>query len=141
MSAGSVYDELERIATAPDFAAQSERLTAAWIALEISLGSVGDILRFMETHPEILYGTPGPLVHFTERFYGNGYEEMLLASLRRRPTPHTVWMLNRLINGTERSETRSAYITRLSEAKHHPETDLATLSSIDDFLARFTTLG
>jgi len=59
---------------------------------------------FMEEHPEIDYGTPGPLVHFLERFYKKGYEEQLVLSIRRKPTCHTIWMLNRLINGA-----RAAY--------------------------------
>ena len=29
----------------------------------------------MELNPGLDFGTPGPLVHFVEQFYGNGYEQ------------------------------------------------------------------
>ena len=64
------------------------------------LDSVQPLLRLMERHPLTDFGSPGPIVHFVERFYKKGYEEELLLSLKRMPTLHTVWMLNRLINGT-----------------------------------------
>lgn len=68
------------------------------------LDSVQPLLRLMERHPLTDFGSPGPIVHFVERFYKKGYEEELLLSLKRMPTLHTVWMLNRLINGTDQAE-------------------------------------
>ena len=59
------------------------------------------VLMLMENNPGIDYGKPGPLVHFVERFYGHGYEEKLVDSLKRKPIKHTIWMLNRVINGSE----------------------------------------
>lgn len=56
------------------------------------------ILELMENYPELDYGMPGPLVHFMEAFYGNGYEDLLLYSIRRKPTMHTLWMANRVLN-------------------------------------------
>ena len=68
------------------------------------LDSVQPLLRLMERHPLTDFGSPGSIVHFVERFYKKGYEEELLLSLKRMPTLHTVWMLNRLINGTDQAE-------------------------------------
>lgn len=56
------------------------------------------ILELMENYPELDYGMPGPLVHFMEAFYGNGYEDLLLYSIHRKPTMHTLWMANRVLN-------------------------------------------
>jgi len=42
-------------------------------------------------------GTPGPLVHTLETWSGR-YEELLAESVRRKPTPLTVWMVNRILN-------------------------------------------
>lgn len=56
------------------------------------------IFSIMETNPELDYGTPGPTVHFMENYYRKGYEEILLKSVQKMPTSHTVWMLNRVIN-------------------------------------------
>ena len=39
------------------------------------LDSVQPLLRLMERHPLTDFGSPGPIVHFVERFYKKGYEE------------------------------------------------------------------
>ena len=78
------------------------------------LDSVQPLLRLMERHPLTDFGSPGPIVHFVERFYKKGYEELLL-SLKRMPTLHTVWMLNRLINGTDQAEVYLDLLKEISE--------------------------
>ena len=65
---------------------------------DYSLDYVEAILRLMEENPNLDYGMPGPAVHFIERFFTKGYEELLLESIKRTPTLHTLWMLNRIIN-------------------------------------------
>ena len=79
------------------------------------LDSVQPLLRLMERHPLTDFGSPGPIVHFVERFYKKGYEEELLLSLKRMPTLHTVWMLNRLINGIEQAEVYLDLLKEISE--------------------------
>ena len=79
------------------------------------LDSVQPLLRLMERHPLTDFGSPGPIVHFVERFYKKGYEEELLLSLKRMPTLHTVWMLNRLINGTDQAEVYLDLLKDISE--------------------------
>lgn len=39
-----------------------------------------------------------------ETFYKNGYEELLLESIKRRPTMHTTWMLNRIMNADKENK-------------------------------------
>ena len=79
------------------------------------LDSVQPLLRLMERHPLTDFGSPGPIVYFVERFYQKGYEEELLLSLKRMPTLHTVWMLNRLINGTDQAEVYLDLLKEISE--------------------------
>ena len=79
------------------------------------LDSVQPLFRLMERHPLTDFGSPGPIVHFVERFYKKGYEEELLLSLKRMPTLHTVWMLNRLINGTDQAEVYLDILKGISE--------------------------
>jgi len=67
------------------------------------------ILHFMEENPKIDYGMPGPLVHFMEKKYKKGYEKLLLESIKRKPTEHTVWMLNRILNDVN-LEDRNVYM-------------------------------
>ena len=87
--------------------ADIEEMTEPFLAVE-------PLLAFMERNPDIDYGMPGPLVHFVERFYGNGYEEKLVESIKRRPTSHTLWMLNRIINGSDET-TKKGYLDMLSK--------------------------
>ena len=56
------------------------------------------LLNIMEKNPNIDYGMPGPVVHFMEKHYRNGYEELLKESIKKTPTCQTLWMLNRIIN-------------------------------------------
>ena len=95
---------------------------------------VAPILEFMEGHPDVELGSPGPLVHFVERFYRSGYEAELLASLRRRPVPHTIWMLHRLINGTKERVQLDVYWEQLEAAAQHPDADEATRRECRSFL-------
>jgi hypothetical protein len=66
--------------------------------------AVEAVLRFIEQHPDDDLGAPGPLVHFVEEFYGRGYEDLLVESVRRKATELNIWMLNRLVNGSEGSQ-------------------------------------
>lgn len=56
------------------------------------------ILEIIATNPYVDFGMPGELVHFVERFYKNGYEELLIASVRKNPTTHNIWMVHRCYN-------------------------------------------
>lgn len=62
---------------------------------------VAPILDFISKHPEVDFGSPGELVHFVERFYHYGYEELLMESVLKRPTMHNIWMLHRCYNAND----------------------------------------
>ncbi len=140
MTAGEVTNQLESIAFEEDFEFRSSELSDAWSSAGAGVETVEPILRFMEEHPTIDYGPPGPLVHFMERFYGKGYDERLIESMQRRPTSHTVWMLNRLINGAKDPAVKQGLITLLSEAKSNPQAEKNVLEEIDGFLDRLSRL-
>ncbi|PRH05215.1 hypothetical protein [Burkholderia gladioli] len=59
------------------------------------------IFAILENNPSKDFGSPGAIVHAAERYFGKGYEQKLIESLSRNPTVHTVWMLNRVINGVD----------------------------------------
>ena len=106
------------------------------IALELSESSDSKqalipVLRFMERHPDADLGAPGPLVHLVERFFRRGYEAELVASLTRAPTPLTVWMLNRVINGTK-GEERNHYVSIM-----HQLADEAESNEVRDVASEF----
>ncbi len=68
----------------------------------------------MENNPDIDYGMPGPIVHYVEKYYQNGYEQLLHESVIRKPTVHTLWMFNRVINGSDKPE-KEKYLSSLKE--------------------------
>lgn len=103
------------------------------------LEAVVEILRCMEANPNADFGTPGPLVHFVERFFKKGYEDELAKSLARQPTSHTVWMLNRLINGTKDATERARLIGVLKAAREHPSANQETQDSVIEFLNRLVS--
>ena len=134
MTPDEIATRLEEIAAAEDFARRSAELVAIWERQGVGVEAVSPILRFMEAHPALDFGTPGALVHFVERFYGRGYEGMVVELVLRRPTAHTAWMLNRLVNGAKKQDERDRLISVLRLASAHPMADPDTTASIGHFL-------
>ncbi|MEP6722197.1 MAG: hypothetical protein ABJA77_12160 [Variovorax sp.] len=91
MNTNDVFKALASIVSEQDLADRGEALVDSWTSSSIGFAAVAPVLRFMETHDEWDFGTPGPFVHFVERFYGQGYESELIASVERKPTVHTLW--------------------------------------------------
>lgn len=91
------------------------------------------ILHFMEENPKIDYGMPGPLVHFMEKKYKKGYEKFLLESIKRKPTEHTVWMLNRILNDVNLEE-RNVYMDVLKAIVKDSKYDEELRSLAKEFL-------
>jgi len=132
MTSKRISEQLRAIASAEDFATSTAGLTETWRAADVGVESVEPILRFMEEHPTLDYGMPGPLVHFVEEFHSNGHEEKLIESVSKNPTMVTVWMLNRVLNGTEDPAKRRPLIWALEQASS--KADEATLERIQGFL-------
>ena len=91
------YDQLVKATIDEDFYSLNEILISI-INEDDSIEYVDNLLHFMEENPDVDYGMPGPLVHYMEKYYNNGYEELLYNSINRNPTVHTLWMLNRILN-------------------------------------------
>lgn len=71
----------------------------------------------MERLDQSRLGTPGPLVHTLEKWRG-GYELFLAESLRRKPSPLTVWMANRILNLNP--PDAATWMTLLQSVADHP---------------------
>jgi hypothetical protein len=125
-------DQIATQAREADSTALAYKLSDELSNLPNGLDAVDPILRFMEDHPDFYFGSPGPLVHFVETFYRKGYEERLCRSIRRRPTGHTVWMLNRLINGSK-GDAKSNYVGLLDEVLARPDLNAETLAQAREF--------
>jgi hypothetical protein len=133
-----VADELDGIASADEFESRAYELRDAWVAAGAEVEVVEPILRFIEAHPRIDFGSPGPLVHFVERFYRKGYEAKLVESFERKPTAHTAWMLNRVINGAELPEERQRFVATMERGRTNPLADERAQLEIADFLERLS---
>ncbi len=59
------------------------------------------ILELIEIILWLIFGTPGYLVHFVEKFYNKGCEELLMQSVIKTPTSHNIWMLHRCYNNAK----------------------------------------
>jgi hypothetical protein len=85
----------------------------------------------MERLDGVDLGSPGSLVHALEATSPD-YEEPLKASLRRKPVPLSVWMVNRILN-TDRSD-RAQWIQVLTMAANHPLAADETRHDAQEFL-------
>ena len=139
MTPQEVTEQLEGIASDQDFASASSELTDGWTLAGAGLETVVPILHFIEEHPTIDFGTPGALVHFVERFYQHGYEELLLESVSRKPTSLTLWMVNRIANGTKEPDLRQRLVAAMQAARDSPAADPNTKQMADRFLSRLAT--
>lgn len=90
------------------------------------------LLQFIERHPLSDLGTPGSIVHFVEKFYKQGYESLLISSVKRCPTMHTVWMLNRVKNGEQEQQV---YSEILNDIVHNEDIEEEIRRLAQDFLS------
>jgi hypothetical protein len=133
MNAADAKRQLQEIADAgDDFEWQTGQLTAKWKDDPNGCEAVEPILQFMENHPEVDYGTPGPLVLFVEAF--SCYERKLIESIQRKPTPNTVGMLNRVINSKSDPQQRRTVISVLEGVVENLAADAMTRSRASYYL-------
>jgi len=74
-------------------------------------------------------GSPGPVVHALEAW--DGYRRLLAESLRRKPTPLTVWMANRILNSNPPDFL--TWHELLHVAANHPAASSETRADARDF--------
>jgi hypothetical protein len=131
-----ILDQLSKAAASDSFEDQLGDIADSWTNQPNAFEAIDPILQFMEAHPELEYGTPGPLVHFVETFYRKGYEQKLVGSVQRKPTLHTTWMLNRLINGATDPAEKRLLVGVLQAAARSNLADAETKRLAADFIAR-----
>lgn len=94
---------------------------------EDPLEAVESIFKLMEKYPDVEFGQPGPIVHFVENQYKNGYEEKLVESINRQPTKQTIWMLNRVIVNAHRDD-KAYFIDVMKRVAASSDLDEETVS-------------
>ncbi|HEY8722129.1 hypothetical protein [Pengzhenrongella sp.] len=90
-----------------------------------------DLFDLMERLDHVDLGSPGPLVHALEAT-SPAYELLLKASLRRKPGPLSVWMVNRILNA-DRPE-RAEWLQELTMAADHPRASQQTRRDALEYL-------
>ena len=95
--------------------------------------AIEPIFKLIEKYPLTDFGSPGPFVHTLESFVGH-YENYLYESLKRKPTPLTIWMFNRIINGEQNIIIKQNLIDRLQSFLDHPDVDKETVDTIKGFI-------
>ena len=93
---------------------------------------VAPILEIIADNPSVDFGMPGELVHFVEQFYKNGYEELLIASVSEKPTPHNIWMLHRCYNDINNPQ-RDKFAEVIRELKNEESVSVEIKVAFDEF--------
>jgi hypothetical protein len=128
-----IVAKIAEIAGDDNFAYLAESKLDELSTLDRQGESIDALLRIFEENPDADFGMPGPLVRFLEQFYRKGYEPKLIESLRRKPVPHTLWMLNRIINGSS-GEERRRYVAELRLISQRHDVSAETKKAAEDFL-------
>lgn len=127
----NVIKEIENAVGTDDFELIMEENIMKLKVEGVGIEAVTPLLELMERHPMDDFGIPGAIVHFVEQFYKNGYEELLIESVKRRPTMHTVWMLNRVMNG---SENKNDYLEIMKEITERSDIEEVIKNSASEFM-------
>lgn len=130
----TLLKQLEELVGSDDFEFESEEIMENLKAEGAGFEIIEQLFSIMEKHPLEDFGMPGAMVHFIESFYPD-YLPLLIDSVRRAPAMHTVWMVNRCLNG---AEDREALLSVLRETADDAAVDQAIQDSAKRFLAQQT---
>lgn len=125
-----LLQEIEDLVGSDYFESDMEEKINLIITYGAGIETVNPLLQIMERHPLDDFGMPGAMVHFIETFAPD-HEIYLVDSLKRRPTLHTVWMLNRCINGNSRKDE---YIILLKEIANNKDIEKEIRNSAQEFI-------
>lgn len=123
-----IIAELELFCTQGDYLERLRALTDRVLNLKRPEEALEAMLKIIERYPDEELGSPGPLVHAIEKC--RGYEEALLASIKRQPATLSIWMLHRLM----RKKPSSLYQEALKNILTHPKTSETMIEDVEILL-------
>ncbi|MBN1758545.1 MAG: hypothetical protein JW863_09520 [Chitinispirillaceae bacterium] len=129
----AAVEEISRRLNDDDFLYYCEEQCELLKKNDLTGDSIDPLIRLFENNPFVDFGVPGPIVHFIEKFGREKYESILVESIRRRPTAHTVWMLNRIINVSSQTD-KITYLELFKAIVQREDIDNETKDSAIDFL-------
>ena len=94
----TIIEELKKSAKPYEEYYLDDEILSAMLSYQNPYEFVEPILEIISTNPSVNFRMPGDLVHFVEKFYKKGYEELLINSVRKNPTSHNILMLHRCYN-------------------------------------------
>lgn len=114
----SVVDEGE-----VDFADYYDETKALLEQLKELGDAIGPVFKLIEKYPDCYYGAPGIIGHHLEKFYHKGYEEALVASIKKAPNLFTVLLLQRILADKDNPQWESYYsvMQSLTDAKKYDD--------------------
>jgi hypothetical protein len=127
MSTSEILKDLQSLNFTGNYLSELDLLAERLEEEDLEGEAIEPVLRFLEAHRDEDLGMPGPLVHYVERYFRRGYESKLLESLQRSPTPRTVWMLNRLLNGVKGAE-KEPYLLEMKRLAKADDSEVAELA-------------
>lgn len=128
-----ILHDINTFSVTDDYMGRLEDLCAELEKHPQAKQSIAPMLGVLERYPDEDFGAPGCIVHLLETFYKKGYEEQLVASIKRRPTLHTLWMLNRIINGSK-GKARADYLAALRSVAENREVGKNVRAEAKEFL-------
>lgn len=127
-----LIEQMEEHVDCDDFEEIQEECLFQLEREDLGISAVEPLLIFMERHPLSDFGMPGAIVRYAEQFYKKGYEDLLIASVTRRPTLHTVWMINRIKNANENADK---YEKVLNDILGRQDIEEEIKTSVKEFLS------
>ncbi|MBQ6944115.1 MAG: hypothetical protein IJN43_07260 [Ruminococcus sp.] len=127
------FNEIEKLVGKDALFEAEEKLVALLNKSERKESYIKDILELMEKNPLTDWGMPGALVHFVEACDDEVYKKLLLESVMRCPTVHTLWMLNREYNGRSDSELQE-YLSVLKKIANDSSLHQLIINTAKEFL-------
>lgn len=112
---GRLDEILEKIRESPDMPRYAE-----------------DLFRLMERFPDADFGCPGAIVHLLEKM--SNCDAELERSIRRSPTAHTVWMMNRTINPLADGPDKEKWMALLEGIARNASLPADVTASARDFV-------
>lgn len=78
MTKEQIIEELKKSAKPYEEYYLDDEILSAMLSYQNPYEFVEPILEIISTNPSVDFGMPGDLVHFVEKFYKKGYEELLI---------------------------------------------------------------
>ena len=131
MTKEEIIEELKKSAKPYEEYYLDDEILSAMLSYQNPYEFVEPILEIISTNPSVDFGMPGDLVHFVEKFYKKGYEELLIDSVKKNPTSHNILMLHRCYNDIK-NPNRNEFAKVVKALKNDKSVSIEIKDIIDD---------